>query len=190
MKTIISVFIGLLAFTANAALYKWVDENGEVVYSDKPPQKGAEELKPPPLMTTPAVKYKAQPKEEAKKSKEDIINYTSFSITSPTENETIRDNSGNISVSLTIDPPLASDKGHYINILVDGKPKISKSTSLTHTLTYIDRGTHTLSAEIRGASGNMYKSSNSVTIHLHRFSKLHKKPATGFPPAAPNPGTP
>ncbi len=40
----------LLPLISEAALYKWVNENGEVVYSDKPPPRNVEtqKIKPPP----------------------------------------------------------------------------------------------------------------------------------------------
>ncbi len=189
MRIFLFIFSLLIAFGVHAKLYKWVDENGEVHYSDSPPHKNAKEIKPPPLMTTPAVKYTPK-KKEAEEKEETATKYTDFKITSPGENETIRDNSGNVSISLSIDPPLDTKNGHSISILIDGRTKINKSKSLSHTLNYVDRGTHKLQAEIRNAKGKTIKSSNTVTIHLHRFSKLHRKPPPGVvpPPGPPRPG--
>jgi hypothetical protein len=181
MRTLIFIASLIIAFTSQAALYKWVDENGEVIYSDQPPTKDAKELVPPPIMSTPAVKYTPKQKPEEKTEEEVATTYTEFKITSPAQDETIRDNAGNISLTLSIAPALNTKQGHSISVLVDGKAKLSNSKNLSHTLTYIDRGTHTLKAEIKDAKGSVIKSSNSVTIHLHRVSALHKKPQQTAP---------
>ena len=158
-------------------MYKWVDEAGEVHYSDAPPAKNSKPLDLPPLQTTPAVKYKPKKKtEEAKPAEEDSYTYKSFSIISPKNDETIRDNAGNMTITLAIEPTLNVEKNHYINILLDNRIKIKKSKQLSTTLTFVDRGTHTIKAELRSASGRLLKTSESITIHMHRFSKLHKKP--------------
>mgnify|MGYP002624697585 CR=1 FL=1 len=35
----------MLSASLNAAVYKWTDENGNVVYGDKPPSKNADRIK-------------------------------------------------------------------------------------------------------------------------------------------------
>ena len=187
MRIVITIFI--LLFTINnaqAKLYKWVDEAGEVHYSDAPPAKNSKPLDLPPLQTTPAVKYKPKKKVEEQKPETDTYKYKKFSINSPKNDATIRNNAGNMTISLEIDPPLNTKKNHYINILLDDHIKIKKSKSLSTALNFIDRGTHTIKAELRNASGKLLKSSNTITFHMHRFSKLHKKPDAPKPPQPAN----
>ena len=47
-----------LIFTTSvtlAGMYKWVDQEGNISYSDQPPFKGAETLEAPALTTTPTI---------------------------------------------------------------------------------------------------------------------------------------
>lgn len=173
MKTIIFCFIALLPFNLHAAMYKWIDENGEVVYSDEPPHEGAEEIKPPQITTTPAVKYKPTPKPEPEKP---AFSYTSLSISSPGKEEHIRDNSGNISVSIAISPALNTAEGHYLSLLVNGKTVIPKLTSTSASISNADRGENAISVAVHDKNGKILKSSDSVTVYVHRHSKLFNKP--------------
>jgi hypothetical protein len=167
-------------FYAEAGIYKWVDENGEVIYSDKPRVENMKEHTPPSIQITPAIKPVAQP-EIAEEAPVAVTNYTAFSITSPANDETIRNNAGNFTVTLKLAPPLSSKDGHYINLQIDGKTRVSRTSKLAIDLNFIDRGTHIISAEIRDPQGKLLKSSNSVSIHLHRQSQLQKNP--NKPPA-------
>ena len=163
----------LLPFNLNAALYKWIDENGEVVYSDQPPHAGAEELKPPGLTTTPAIKYKPKAKPEPEKPE---LVYTKLQITSPTADEHIRDAEGTIAVTIAIDPPLNLAEGHYLAIQVNGETKIAKLTSTSAILSNADRGTTNITASVLDKTGKTLISSEGVTVFVHRPSMLHPKP--------------
>ncbi|MCW9012412.1 MAG: DUF4124 domain-containing protein [Gammaproteobacteria bacterium] len=175
MRIFITLLLLLTTVHAQAKLYKWVDEGGEVHYSDSPPARDMQSLDLPPLQTTPAVKYTPRKPAEQAKPEADTFRYNKFAISSPENNATIRDNAGNLTVALAIDPPLNLEKNHYINILLDDRIKINKSKNTSITLSFVDRGSHTLTAELRSAAGKLLKTSNTVTIHMHRFSKLHKK---------------
>ena len=181
MRILFFIILNLLVFSSQAELYKWVDKNGETIYSDEPPHDNAQPLEPPPLVTTPAIKYKPKAKAEnqqEKKEKEDIETiYSSFKITSPANDETLRDNAGNITVSLAITPKLDVKAGHSISVLLNSQSKIEGSTGLTIGLKNIDRGTHSIQAIIKNKQKKIIKSTNSVTIHMRRFSKLRNKPA-------------
>ena len=178
MKLFLFILLSLFFFSSQAELYKWVDENGEIVYSDEPPHENAEPLVPPPLSTTPAFKHKAKakmktPVDEKEKEKETL--YSLFNITSPVNNEIIRDNAGNFSVSLELSPELDIKAGHTITILVDSQSKIQGNTGLTVGLKNINRGAHAIQAVIKNKQKKIIQSTNSVTIHMRRTSIRHKQ---------------
>lgn len=173
MKKILFIVFFLLFYPAHAEMYKWVDENGEIIYSDEPPHENATPLNPPPLTTTPAIKYKPEAKPEIKDDKK-ATSYSVFKITSPGNDQVVRDNSGNITVKLAIEPALDTKEGHTITLLVDSQSKIQGSTGLTLGLKNIDRGSHSIQAVIKNKQRKIIKSSNSITVHMRRFSKLHK----------------
>lgn len=175
MRLLLILCIVLTTINTQAALYKYTDENGEVVYSDKPPYEGAEELIPPKLQVMPAVKIK--PKPEAAIEEKQIAQYTAFKITNPKNGATLRSNTGNISITLALEPKLNTRAGHYINVFINGVAVAKKTSRLKLTLNNLDRGTHSIQAELREKSGKLIIFSNNIIIHILRFSKQHKKPA-------------
>lgn len=167
MKYIIlkSLFIPALmfAFTVDAGLYKGLDEEGNTTYSDKP-FANAKEITPPPLTVVDAPKIK--PKEEAVEEEVPAeYKYTSFSISSPTDQQTIW-NEPNLTVSLQLKPSLNAAEGHNIWLLMDGKPLVKNSQNLSLPIGRAERGTHQLQAQIRNKAGKIIKRSHSITVHV------------------------
>lgn len=183
MRTWLTICVLMvLSFSIQAELYKWVNKDGETVYSDTPPNDTTEPIKLPEISVTPAVKYKPRQKPEQTSEKDTkAINYTDFKIQRPVNNAIIRDNPGNLSVSLSLQPDLAAD--HSINVLLDGQVLIQNHKRLSAQLNNIDRGSHSLSAQVVDKNGKVIISSNSVSFTLLRYSKLHNKPPP--PPPAP-----
>lgn len=170
---------------ASAEVYKTTNPDGSTSYSDVPTE-GSETITPPELTPTPAVKYpKKQVAKPVDKDKKQALPYTSFSISSPTNDETIRDNNGNVRISLDIAPKLQTDFKHSITILLDGKPIKTGLTSAQAQLNNIDRGMHSITAQIVAKDGKVLKTSSSVTIHMKRQSKLHGKTPTLWPTLEP-----
>lgn len=163
----------LLGQAAQAEMYKWVDEDGNVSYSDQPQHKDARKLDPFGDNTIPATRMppKAQPALPAADKPE--TRYSLLQITSPEDDQAIRSNPGNISVSLTTEPALDVARGHSISLLLDNQPVRENITSDQASLQNIDRGTHQLSAVIKNKQGKTLKQSNTITFHLHRHSILH-----------------
>lgn len=165
----------LLGQAAQAEMYKWVDEEGNVSYSDQPQHKDARKLDPYSDNTIPAtpIPPKAQPALPAPDKPE--TRYSLLQITSPEDDQAIRSNNGNISISLSIQPALNLAQGHSISLLLDNQLVSENLTTLQATLQNIDRGTHQLSAVIKNKQGETLKQSDSITFHLHRHSILHPR---------------
>lgn len=168
----------LLAGNAAAAMYKWVDEHGNVHYSDTP-HKDARELNLPPLPTyqppavseptAPAAEEKPadnKPKAEQKKERQ----YETVAIEVPATDATIRSNSGAVSVRVKLYPRLDNEAKHRIRILIDGKPGDKTYNSGNVIVEGVERGTHTVQAEVLDSAGNVLKTSAAVTFHLLKTS--------------------
>lgn len=148
---------------------KYTLSNGEVIYADKPPPEAisGEEVTVEPLQgfRVPA----APPLEDSTADKDqddkDDGNYKEFKVTSPTNDATIRDNGGNVRVSLSLSPSLRS--GHSIEVMMDGQ-SIGSGQGTSVTLTEVDRGTHTVQASVKDNQGKEIARSNSVIFHLKR----------------------
>ena len=165
MQRFLYLILLLVPFSLQAELYKSVDEEGNVTFSDKETP-NSEEI--PMRMPTAIPMPKPEPKVEATEKTPTETSYTEFQIIQPVNDATVRDNTGNVSVSLTLTPPLDLAAGHKISVSVDGKPVSKGGTSLSVQLPNIDRGRHTIKASVLNKKGKTIKTSNSITIHLKR----------------------
>ena len=155
----------LLPFSVQATIYKTTDDQGNVTYSDsKPVNKTAEKvkLKPiAPLGTSTVTTYKPTVRNENKPS---VDVYSDFRIIEPADNATVH-NGGNFTVKVALSPRLAS--GHRIRLTLDGKVKEKPKRSLNFTLLNVERGSHSLSAEVISSDGKVIKAANS-RVHVKR----------------------
>ncbi|RKZ36711.1 MAG: penicillin-binding protein [Gammaproteobacteria bacterium] len=158
----------LLCAAAGAAVYKQVLPDGRIVYTDRPAE-GAEEVKVGPIQTYSAPPVPADALKADGADPQAAPEYTEFAVTSPANDEVLRDNVGIVRISLQLAPGLKP--GHKINIMMDGKTlgEGGKSTSLS--LQNVDRGTHTVAAAVVDKSGKEIKRTEVVTFHLKRFHK-------------------
>ncbi|MGL5048663.1 MAG: DUF4124 domain-containing protein [Shewanella sp.] len=167
--------IGLMLFSmlAQATVYKWVDKDGKVHYSDEPqPNAQIVELKDKTLnqITLPP------PKADLNHSNH-VIGSVPYqvNITSPTEEETVRDNNGDFEVITTITPELKSQ--YLMAIKVNGKLIGQPQIGGTFKLKNIDRGEHILVVDAMTQNGKVFASSSPRKIFLHQaaLNPLPKK---------------
>lgn len=166
---------------ANAAIYKSVDADGNVVFSDTPLPGGKEVILPPTPTYTP--RPLAVPAAGAGAGTTQAPTaYTSLLIVSPADGATIRDNTGAVAVNLVVEPPMTEKSGHKLVVILDGKPQESAGNSTQVTLSDVERGSHTLRASILNADGQVQFSSGAVTFHLKRESILQPRNPPGITP--------
>ena len=164
------------AQAAQTKIYKTVDEDGNVVFTDMPPKsdQDAEQV----IVQTPnsfASEEASGPREEwiveegaeGEELAEELFRYSSVQIVSPANDETVRANDGSVSVVAASRPRMK--RGHVMRILIDGSP-VQEGSQTTFNLENVDRGTHSVSAEIVDGSGNVLSSSNASVFHLQRVA--------------------
>lgn len=158
----------LLNSSALAELYKKVDEQGNITYSDVP-SGAAKPVQPPGLTTygTPS-----QHKQPAKKPTDAtkplaITNYTALAITSPANDDVLHENSGTVTLKINVTPPLDANAGHKLIVLLDQK-SAAEAQSADITLKEVDRGAHALKVQITDAAGRVMKESAEINFQLHR----------------------
>lgn len=176
----------LLAPAAAGAgtMYKWVDPQGTIHYSSQPVP-GATEVhidSAPPVSAsvTNAARAVASPPSGAQSA--EPFRYTSCAITRPANDQALP-NAFSVSTAWRIEPPLRS--GDRVTLALDGKllPGISP-TATSHTISPIDRGTHSLVVSILDPEGKGLCQS-SITFHVHQPSLL--APNRRAPPPRPRP---
>lgn len=146
-----------------ATVYKKVDKDGNIVFSDTP-MEDAEELDVPPV---PTLKLDTTPKfKPAKKEKTEDFAYTSLAITSPVKDETFVNNQGTVTVSVQVAPKLR--KGDQVQLLLNGVKRAGPSASTSFALSNLDRGSYSAEAQVIDAKGNVLISSATVPFHIKR----------------------
>ncbi len=172
--SILSGFVLCLAFGAQAEVYKSVDSEGNIIFSDTPTQ-GAEEVRLPPVMTYSAPKLPQAGSSESTGTPADVKHYDSLVITEPLHEAAIRDNTGTVSIQVKSEPPLRAELGHRIQFVLDGVPQETPGLGTGATFSNLDRGSHTLSAQIQDNQGKVLVSAEPVTIFMHRYSVNFRK---------------
>ncbi|MGE0624223.1 MAG: DUF4124 domain-containing protein [Pseudomonadales bacterium] len=167
----------MIAFaTADAAggrIYKTVDEQGNVVFTDVPPPE--EDTSSQVVVENP---NSFDPKEAIPEAEswvvetpeaaaEPVFSYEALSIASPQNDESVRENAGNITIIANVEPKLRP--GHVMRLLIDGAPA-QEGHQTTFTLANVDRGTHVVTLEIADAGGRVIKRSEDSTFHMLRYA--------------------
>jgi len=159
-----------------AQVYRTVDKDGNVIFTDQATE-GAEEVEIKELETIESLES-ASPAPNPVAVQKQAPQYSSLEITSPQNDLAIRDNTGNVTVSVVITPRLRS--GHKLVLYLDGAEQ-STGSATSFQLQNIDRGTHQLKVAVVDAAGQEQISSAAITFHLLRFATTN--PGVAKPPA-------
>jgi hypothetical protein len=168
---IILLVLGLLALPAvfGETLYKWVDDQGNVHYSDKP-QPGAKKIHLAAPSTFKA-SGTAAPPAAASQTNGPTTGYSAFQIGSPTPDQVFW-NVQSVTVSVAIQPGL--HPGDLVTITVDGQTQ-GPGTALSYTFDDLYRGEHTANATLQETDGSSMIA-KPVTFYIQRGTQkgLHK----------------
>jgi len=186
-----AILLGWVASVPAATLYKWVDENGVVHYSDRP-EPGAEKIH-----VNAAQTYKATPVAPSDSSRKPTpaASYSRIAIASPIAEQVFVNTGGSVPVAADVQPSL--QPGHQLWFLLDGSRVEGLSPNSTSvTLDNVDRGEHTLAAQVSDASGAPIITSAPVTFYVRIPSEARQRgqvaPPIALPPgqSPPAPGSP
>lgn len=184
MPGLLSATLVLLpAGAALAQVYKTVDENGNVVYTDKAPNADAKPMDLPELSIVEAPSYE-QP---AKRARAGAANedgqvtdigalrrgYRDFRIVSPMPEQNFW-GTGN-TASIAWDTRFELQQGMQVVVYLDGKAE-PPTTSRVMTTPQLDRGEHKVSAELQDADGRTIASAPEVTFYIKQQSALFNRP--------------
>src|SRR5450755_422105 len=171
MRTLLFTLMCLACGLALAAtVYKWVDENGTVHYSDQP-HANAQKVQVDAAQTYPATSSQAAVSSAAAAAGGQSGNsggdtsYRGCAIVNPQDGATFA-NINDLSVNVRTDPVLR--QGDQIFILVDGSAvNGGNPTGSQFTVSPVDRGTHTLQAVVRDGSDNLMCQTPGITVEVH-----------------------
>lgn len=155
-----------LAVAAGTTIYRTTDADGNVVFTDNPPQERPSKtvkLKPTNAVPMAAPRSdKAASSDNAGTVKPAFQGYTDLRITSPEDGATIRNPQKPVSVKVQLAPSL--QPGDQLRILDNGESQ--QGTGMSNP----ERGSHTLQAEVVDKDGDILIRSASITVYVHRTS--------------------
>jgi hypothetical protein len=172
-----------IAKVSAGAVFKTVDEQGNVTFTDNPPA-GSEsrEIKIRPINTQvstapapPADADTAPTGETAEKKPEEEVKevrYSASFITQPLDQSTVPPGQTEVVVQIGLKPPL--QEGHVVKLLHNGEVG-SPTTSTRFTLTNLIRGEHQIRAQIFGADGNRKAETQTITFYVKRYHPKKSK---------------
>lgn len=162
-----------------ATVYKYVDENGNVVFTDEP-RKGAEVLDVQPVPTIPAIPVPPPSKGPEKKAD---FRYNKVVIVSPEDQKNFINEAEPIVVQVALSPALRNTDN--VQLLLNGAPHGAPGKSTTFTLEQLDRGEYMAAVKVLDKDGQEMGTSESVQFFVKRHSKLMPKPTPPAKPAKP-----
>jgi hypothetical protein len=201
MRYALLIFALMLSGTLAAAVYKWVDSQGNVNYSDIPEHPSAEPVDLPdfsryeprvPEMPSIEADEDERPEQAAKPEKRVL------EIVQPEVDATVRNNQGIVPVVLLLNPSL--EEGQYLQLMLDGTPVEGKHTTTSMQLEGVLRGPHVLQAKLMDEEGRTLFRSESLRFFMRQASRFdpQRRPnatplpggagAGSGPPASPLPG--
>ncbi|SFM62568.1 DUF4124 domain-containing protein [Marinobacter zhejiangensis] len=159
------------AAPAAAEIYRNVDADGNVTYSDEP-SSGSEaiDVQPVTTITLPKLEDVTTQSAAPERAEPASESYSNLEIIAPGNNEAFHSGSGDVAFRVTSSPALR--QGHKYEISLDGQP-VGQSTSGDILVRNIDRGTHQATVNIIDSNGMPVQSGGSVSFTIHRPSSLH-----------------
>jgi hypothetical protein len=181
---IILLSVMLCGPLAAEQIYRYVDEQGNTVFTDEP-RPGAEpvELGPINTVNTPAPEPRRAP--ATTDGPRQGSAYRVLRLTGPPDESVLRQQSG-FSVALELEPSLQTREGHQSALFLNGE-EYARGTQTSWQLQDLDRGSYAVQAAIIGPKGRRIASSNTLNVTIKRTSALQPR-GPSVPGGAPSTG--
>jgi hypothetical protein len=183
IRTLLAVTTLMLPLAAlpEGEIYKVVDKDGNVIYTDQRPSPAAEPMDLPPLSVVqteappPAPEAAAAVEEQAAEptTRELRKLYADFRITQPQPEETFWGTENTVAVAWGSSQPIPPEMA--VKLYVDGVAQdVAGNGSVSLTL---DRGEHTVYAELLDARKRRIVTTETITFFVKQHSVNFNRPA-------------
>jgi hypothetical protein len=180
---LVAFFLAITAGQLTAQVYKVVDEEGNVIYTDTPPADGSKPIELRPISVIEAPTYEQTPRadeesSEGEDAKEMSIgylrkNYKDFAIVAPKQEESIWNPQKGITVAWNVGYRL--QEGMQVTVFLDGTQQATTSEQII-PLTGLERGEHTITAELKDAKNRKIASAEPVTFFIRQPTIYNRRP--------------
>jgi hypothetical protein len=172
-----------LAVTAEGEIYKVVDKDGNVTFTDQRPSDASQPMDLPPLSVIESGVEVPEPAAEAEAGEAAEVReptprelrrqFGDFRITQPAQEETFWGTANTVVVAWGSSQPALPDMS--ARLYLDGTPQdVPASGNLSLTL---DRGEHTVDAEVLDARKRRIVTTETVTFFVQQHSVNFNRPA-------------
>jgi len=169
MRRLITIFVMLLAFPLSAAeVYRSVDAQGNVVFSDQPTD-DSEKIELKELPVVPGMQDIPPPVTRPIP----VPRYRTVAIINPENDETYFRSQGDLVVAIQIEPRLS---GSDTVVLYLNEQEYGSGRTTVFKIPELDRGTHQVRAVIKDANGDIVMNSDPVTFHMRHTSVIQSRP--------------
>ena len=167
MTRLLLTILLLLPLAAHSQIYRTTDDQGNVIFTDRPPADGSdsEEVELGTLNTTPAPAAAPRPTTPANPAKEKAASY-SVSIVSPENETSLPMGPGDFTVDAKVSPSLKS--GQFLQLYMDGEPWGEPQRAPSWSLSNVFHGAHDLKVAVVDASGKQLAVSAPVRVYVNR----------------------
>jgi hypothetical protein len=177
-KSLFFIFLGIVlvvvALPLAAQVYKVVDKDGNVTFTDQAPMDGSKPIELRPISVIEAPTYEKAPEttkdEDAEGDKEMSLsylrkNFKDFAIISPQQEESVWRPDGPIPIAWNTQ--YALQEGMQVIIYLDGK-RHTATTQQMIAVPNMDRGEHTVKAELRDAKNRIIATAEPVVFFVRQ----------------------
>lgn len=170
-RSLLLILLALSLPSFATQVYVTRDAAGNITFSDNP-GKDSEQHQVRELPSVPA--YVAPPSsQQPARVLESSFSYTSLSIVTPTNNDTLPTGAaGNVEVYGVLSPGLRETD---VLILMNNGEAIRQGRQTSFSLTNLSRGENRLQLVVKNKEGKVLISSNTVVLHVHRASVLNRQ---------------
>ncbi|MEM9532255.1 MAG: DUF4124 domain-containing protein [Pseudomonadota bacterium] len=176
MKILISLTCAplLALFVTSAAaqeIYKTVDKDGNVIYTDQPPSADAKPMDLPPI--TVADPYDAPPRTRppVMEAGGPEVFYADLRLVAPEPEQHFWGTGGTFTARVETSQPLQA--GHQVRFYLDGN-LTGSTNSFAMDFNGIDRGQHSVRAEVVDVNGEVMASTEPVIFFMRQQSVLRR----------------
>ena len=187
MRRLAFTLIPLACSVALAAttIYKWVDDNGVVHYSDQP-HPNAQKLQIEGVQTysSNAAAVRAPAPSASETQAESAPGYRGCVVAQPQDQQSLT-NAQSVFIRVQTDPSLR--RGDQVFISLDGKPlNGGLATGMSFNVSPIDRGEHSVQAQVKDNNGQIACQTPTATFYVRQPNLLtpgaNVNPGAGPPP--------
>nr|WP_282448107.1 DUF4124 domain-containing protein [Pseudoalteromonas sp. 1CM17D] len=153
--------LSIYSYAGNKKIYAWKDKNGVLVFSDTP-RSGAHEIK----LSSQDLTLSETDKHPPGSPQPTHPNRFQIMISSPTHNQTVRENTGSVYVTSRITPRF--EAGFTIQLFLNGNAYGPASDLSTFAIRDVENGAHTLYLKLYNKQNQAIAISQPSTFVMQR----------------------